>query len=186
MRAPQSDPVVGKHGEVEIKLDADGIFWTSLSPDKILRDKTRKGLEKKIDDFQRFLSREALANLPVVVLVREGNRWRDEGKPIWYEGNFQGLNAHTGEVAILLNNGKRITVGDSARFFRPNDRRLERVRELVKTDWEVSLAAERASDVAQVALDEAGTQLRRHRGSRSKATDATEAEADLVRFLKGE
>jgi len=184
MGAGPTNPVVGKHGELDISLSLqDGVFYAwPKGRDERVTDKTLDGLKKKLDNIVRASARAQAISLPAVVLeFYEG--WRDSvSKATWRTGTFAGINAHTGEISFNLKDGKERVAMDSAWFFRADHPALPELRQLVEQRLATAKAAADADKKLDAALERHG--FRPHIGrSSNKLEQAARVEQDLIDVL---
>jgi phenylpropionate dioxygenase-like ring-hydroxylating dioxygenase large terminal subunit len=184
MGAGTTNPVVGKHGELDISLSLqDGVFYAwPQGRDHRVTDKSLDGLKKKLDNIVRASARAQAISLPAVVLEFYAG-WRDDvTKATWRTGTFAGINAHTGEISFDVKNSKERLKLNHGWFFRTDHPALPEIRELVEQRLATAKAAADATKKLDAALERHG--FKPHIGdSRNKLEAAARVEQDLIDVL---
>ncbi len=171
---------------IEITIDGDGEF-RAVVDGRPRRSGSLKSLKSAIDAKLRTAARLGTSALKAVVLVQRGwssydHNYRAQQADDWYVGTFDGIDAHTGDCFLKLEDGRRVDVGYGFWLRADNVDGIEEVKRVLAAYRAAEAAKDKAEQELRAALAQHGRQVATVMGhNRTKA--AVGIEQQMVEFL---
>jgi hypothetical protein len=179
--------VVGTHDGHEITLGSDGQFAATIGEDT-LTSRTLRSLHSAIDDHKRKTLRLSAESIPCVAFSID-TPWRsgqpDELIARWIYGSFQGINAHTGQVRIKVENGD-IEECSSITLIRADHPDLPQLKRFAQHQIKAHAALEACEAATHKLLADIGYRSGRHYAGGKGKTEALAEETRILAYLQPE